>query len=66
MAKMHSWEEVFSDRPVDGISTLVNRFVVPGGWIYVHTIMRSRTFGRDEVHVSTVFVPDPTETKRDA
>ncbi len=61
MTKLHSWEEVFSARPIDGISTLVNRFSVPGGWIYVHTIMRSRLIRSDEVHISTVFVPDQTE-----
>jgi hypothetical protein len=57
MAELHSWEEVYSSRPIDGIATLVNRLTVPGGWIYIHTIMRSRTFGLDDVHISTVFVP---------
>jgi hypothetical protein len=61
MIKLHSWEEVYSSRPIDGTSTLINRFCVPGGWIYVHTIMRSRLFRRHEVHISTVYVPDPSE-----
>jgi hypothetical protein len=65
MAGLHSWEEVYSTgRAIDGIVPLVNRFTVPGGWIYVHTIMRSRIFGRDDVFTSTVFVPTPVERSR--
>ncbi len=60
MAELHSWEEVYSSgRAVGGFVTLVNRFTVPGGWIYVHTVMRSRTFGRDDVFTSSAFVPSP-------
>lgn len=60
MAELHSWEEVYSSgRAIEGITTLVHRFSVPGGWIYSHTIMRSRTFGRDDVFTSSTFVPTP-------
>jgi hypothetical protein len=60
MAELHSWEQVYSTpRAIDGISQMVYRFSVPGGWIYVNTIMRSRTFGRDDLFTSSTFVPTP-------
>jgi hypothetical protein len=53
------WEEVSSTRAVGGFATIVNRMSVPGGWMYVHTVMRIRTWGRDDIYMSSIFVPDP-------
>lgn len=62
MTDMHAWEEVYSTkRAVGGFATIISRFRVPGGWIYVHTVMRFHWFRRDEIYVSSNFVPDPSE-----
>jgi hypothetical protein len=59
MSKLHNWEEVYNSHVRGESATLVNRMTVPGGWIYVHTLMRFHSFRRDEVFTSSVFVPDP-------
>jgi hypothetical protein len=59
------WEEVFKNHIRGENATLVNRMSVPGGWMYVYTFMKFHSFTRDEIHISTVFVPDP-EQRRNA
>jgi hypothetical protein len=60
MSQEPRWEEVFrTPRAVRGLATIVNRMSVPGGWMYVHTVMRIRTWGRDDIYTSSIFVPDP-------
>ncbi len=59
MSKLHDWEEVHKSHMRGENATLVNRMTVPGGWMYVHTFMKFHSWGRDEIHISSVFVPDP-------
>jgi hypothetical protein len=48
MSKLHSWEEVSRSHLRGQNAELVNRMVVPGGWMYVHTLMKFHPFRRDE------------------
>lgn len=41
-----------------GIAHLTHRMRVPGGWIYQITLLRMHWLRRDDMHVSTLFVPD--------
>jgi hypothetical protein len=59
MDEKPKWEEVYKDHIRGENATLVNRMSVPGGWLYVHTFIKFHAFRRDEIHISTVFVPDP-------
>jgi hypothetical protein len=59
MSKLHGWEEVHREHLRGHSATIVNRMSVPGGWIYVHTFMKFHSLTRDEIHTSSVFVPDP-------
>jgi hypothetical protein len=59
MPKEPKWEEVSnSGRAVGGFVTIVNRMSVPGGWLYIHSLMRIRTWGRDDIYITSAFVPD--------
>jgi hypothetical protein len=53
------WETVYERTHRGHNAVLVHRFSVPGGWVYVHTLMIFHWFRPDDVHISTVFVPDP-------
>jgi hypothetical protein len=60
MSDLHTWEEVYSSRAsIGGFADVINRFSVPGGWIYIHANMQKRWFFPDKWTISTVFVPDP-------
>ena len=64
MTDLHKWEEVYSTkRAIGGFATIVSRFGVPGGWIYIQANMRFRWFRRDEVFYTSVFVPDLAQRK---
>jgi hypothetical protein len=58
MPREHTWEEVSNEHIRGENATLVNRMSVPGGWMYVHTFIKFHGFCRDEIHISTVFVPE--------
>jgi hypothetical protein len=60
MTEQPRWEEIYNTpRTIGGFAIAVNRMSVPGGWIYIHTFTRVRTFGRDDIYMSSAFVPDP-------
>jgi hypothetical protein len=59
MSDLHHWEEVYRNIRRGDNAVFVNRMSVPGGWLYIHTLMVFHIFRRDEIYVSTVFVPDP-------
>ena len=53
------FEEVFRQSASGGFATIVNRMSVPGGWMYTHTVMRTRFWGHDNIYMQSIFVPDP-------
>jgi hypothetical protein len=54
--KLHALEEVYKDHVVGQYDETIQRFRVPGGWIYSHTVIR---FGSsDKSYVADTFVPD--------
>ena len=63
--ELHKWEKVQEEighRGDPQTAALTFRMRVPGGWIYLHTTLWKRTFRRDELHKSMVFVPDRNVT----
>jgi hypothetical protein len=59
MTRQPIWEEVYKSHIRGENAQLGNRMSVPRGWMYVHTFTKFHNFTRDEIHMSTVFVPDP-------
>ncbi len=61
-AKLHAWEEVYKMKPAEmrigGISILINRVRVPGGWIYIYSMQQRRWGFWQKWETSTVFVSD--------
>ena len=65
MKEHGGWEQVHSEITTEiGHAALMHRMKVPGGWIYMHTTIKTRRWIGDQYLKSLVFVPEPKENSR--